>query len=113
MRTLALALAGCADPEPTCEVTWDNYAQGFFVGYCQTCHAAGSPDRHDAPAGVIFDTEADARRWAGAVRATVLGEAPTMPPGGGLTAEELELLDAYLACSAGSASELRLEPDPG
>ncbi len=101
MRATAavLALAGCA-PEPACEVTWDNYAEGFFVAYCQTCHARGSPNRHDAPADLAFGTEREVLRWSAAIRSAVLGDEPRMPPGGGLTDAELELLDAYLSCAA-------------
>jgi hypothetical protein len=97
---LLLGACGEGGDEDDCRVTWDNYGEGFFVGYCQTCHAEGSPNRHDAPEAVTFGTEADARRWAGAIRAAVLADPPTMPPGGGLTEGELDLLDAFLACDA-------------
>ncbi len=99
MRPWALlALAACAS-EPECEVTWDNYAEGFFVGYCQTCHAEGSPNRHDAPPDLAFGSEREVLRWSTAIRAAVLTAEPRMPPGGGLTDDELALLDAWLTCA--------------
>lgn len=94
--------AACAS-DPPCPVTWDNYAEGFFVGYCETCHAEGSPNRHDAPDAVSFGTEADALRLGAAIRLAVLSDTPTMPPGGGLTPDELALLDDWLSCAEAEA----------
>jgi hypothetical protein len=95
-----LLATGCdsEEPEEGCLVTWDNYAHGFFVGYCETCHAEGSPTRHGAPDAISFATEAEARRWDGALRSAVLDEPARMPPGGGLTPEELALFEAWLDC---------------
>ena len=103
-----VTVAGCAagappvDPAP-CDVTWENYAQGFFIAYCQTCHATTAPDRHGAPADVAFDTEAQALRHLDAIRATVLDDGARMPPGGGLTDDELGWLAVYLDCQTPGA----------
>ena len=89
---------------PTCDtaaaalsVTWDNWAEGFFVSYCQACHASDTPNANGAPAGVHFDTVAEARALAERIRARVLDD-QTMPPAGGVLADDLRLLDAWLAC---------------
>ena len=85
--------APCADVA----VTWEHGGAAFFAGYCRTCHAAGTPDRHGAPAGVDFDTLADVRGHAARIRARTL-EAQDMPVGGGVPEADLALLDAFLGC---------------
>ncbi len=93
----------CAPVEAeTCDaVAWDAWAHGFFTTYCGACHAAASVDRHGAPAGVVLDEEAQARAWASRIDARVLVDG-TMPLGGGVPPEELERLEAWLACDAGA-----------
>jgi uncharacterized membrane protein len=124
MRTACLLwLAACgADGDPadvragltdtslptqiTCDrapaLDWTNYAEGFFDKSCNGCHSSQLTGavRSGAPEGVDFDTEAAAIQQADRVRARVLGD-QTMPPGGGLTAEELFLLDEWLTCAVG------------
>lgn len=87
----------CGEDLP--EMTWQSFGDGFVATYCQGCHASGTFDRHGAPASVVFDTEADVLSRRDAVARTVLGDAPSMPPGGGVTAEQRELLAAYLKCA--------------
>jgi uncharacterized membrane protein len=97
-----LLVVGCAPPaETSCSstaVTWDNWAHGFFVSYCTTCHAAQTPDRYGAPASIDLDTQDEVRSLAASIRRTVIDEA-SMPVGGGVPEDELELLDRYLACT--------------
>lgn len=100
---LLLALA-CDEPEPVpaaCEpnagFTWGTFGAGFFAGRCSGCHGSGSPNRHGAPDGVVFDEEADV--WA--LRDAVLDSVVTrgsMPPAEGLTETEITRLQAWLAC---------------
>jgi uncharacterized membrane protein len=89
--------ADTADPCASVAVSWEHGGAAFFAGYCRTCHAAGTPDRHGAPAGVDFDTLADVRTHAARIRARAI-EAQDMPVGGGVPADELALLDDFLAC---------------
>lgn len=95
----ALLLAGCA-ADPVCEdapvVAWENFGDGFVRGHCQGCHASTAPDRHGAPHDVTFDAEADVRRRADDVLALV--ESGAMPPGGGVTDDDLALLRVWLGC---------------
>ncbi len=79
-------------------LTWDGFAQGFLTTHCQGCHASTSPDRHDAPENVIFDTEEDALAWKERILVTAGTEPYTMPPAGGPTAEDRERLVAWLTC---------------
>lgn len=107
MALLLAALAGCtgvvpADSGPACDsginVTWNNFGEGFFTTYCQSCHSSTTPDRRDAPKRANFDTEAQVGSYVDEVRARVL-EDETMPVGGGVDPDDLVLLDRYLDCA--------------
>ncbi len=89
--------AGSDSGVSDCVVTWDGWADGFFTTYCQSCHAAQSPDRHGAPEGSNMESEADIASWADRISVRVLEEG-TMPIGGGIPAAELVLLERYLEC---------------
>ncbi len=104
---VVLLFAGCAevdsdsacDREPT--LTYENFGQGFMDQYCNGCHSSlvPAPYRNDAPESVNFDTYAAviAQRERISVRTDSLE--PTMPPGGGPTTEELEVLHEWLSCA--------------
>ena len=103
---LVFGTVGCGGedlgPEvPACdtalEVTWSNWGEGFMLTHCSGCHAATSPDRHGAPEGVFFDTEEEVLENAASIVRVVL-ESQTMPPAGGIVADDLVLLDAWLHC---------------
>ena len=107
MRSLfAIALlAGCPgseDSDTFCDgtpvVTWDNFGRGFLTENCQTCHASDSPDRHDAPDYVTFDTEADVAAQVQPILLAATGEAPYMPPEGGVSEDDRFLLKVWLSC---------------
>ena len=83
------------------QLTWDNWAAGFYRSYCTSCHSAQTPDRNGAPAAFNFDTEADAAANAAITRHVVLDE-PSMPIGGGVFDQDLVYLDRYLHCNFGS-----------
>jgi uncharacterized membrane protein len=86
----------CADAPV---VTWDNFGAGFMTQHCQACHASTAPDRHGAPAEVVFDTEEDAWAWADRVLARAIGEGEaTMPPQGGVSEDDRYLLEVWLTC---------------
>ena len=82
----------CEDSEG---LTWDGFGWGFFLTYCNACHSASTSDRYGAPEGVDFDSAEDVARQSGRVRARVI-DAGTMPLGGGVPADALAQLDAYL-----------------
>lgn len=91
------------DPRAICKdaptVTWENFGEGFIKEACQPCHATTAIDRHDAPPTVFFDTEDDVWRWAPQVVDVTTGEAPTMPPQGGVSDEDRYLLEVWLTCA--------------
>ena len=78
-------------------VGWEDFGEGFLLTHCQSCHASLAPERHGAPESVSFDTESQASQWAEAILRTVIDQA-TMPPAGGVTEAEKELLAAWLTC---------------
>jgi len=77
--------------------TWESFGDGFFRTYCRSCHSASTPTRSGAPESSNFDTEVEVRAQAARVRARVLEEG-TMPVGGGVSEDDLILLDRLLAC---------------
>jgi uncharacterized membrane protein len=115
--TFAFALAGCGtspggddtgpaagDTAAACAdaaaLSWATFGAGFFVQNCQSCHASTTADRHGAPPGVHFGDEASVRAQAGRIRARATGDAPDMPPSGGVAATERDKLTLWLTCGA-------------
>lgn len=86
--------AACADAPL---VTWEGWGQGFFLTWCTSCHSAYTADRRDAPEGVDFDTIPDVERWRERILARVVDEG-TMPVGGGVYPDQIELLKVLLTC---------------
>ena len=87
------AAAECATIDPT-DVTWNTWAQGFFMTWCQACHSATAENRHGAPTGTDFDTEKSVMEWRERIVTRVL-EDQSMPLGGGLSSDDLALLQRY------------------
>jgi uncharacterized membrane protein len=84
----------CAQAYP---VTWENWADGFFATYCRACHSTTTADRLGAPEEFDFDTRGQVRTHARRIEEVVLIE-ERMPVGGGVYADDLTLLEDYLAC---------------
>lgn len=79
-------------------VTWANFLEGFMLENCQTCHASAATERYGAPENVTFDTEAQVEAWETRILARATGESPSMPPGGGVSADDRTLLEISLTC---------------
>lgn len=82
-------------------VTYENFGQGFFETWCQSCHAAAVTDRNGAPDDIFFDTRDDIWRLRTQVYAQAAGANASMPigPHGPSDVEREELAD-WLACGA-------------
>lgn len=102
-----LWLSGCAsggEDSSTCDrepaLSYDNFGEGLLGRHCNGCHSSLLPASHreDAPVGVDFDTYADVLHWAERIEARSVGADADMPPGGGPTDEEREMLGEWLAC---------------
>lgn len=86
----------CADA-PT--VTYANFGRAFVTGSCQGCHASTAADRYDAPETVTFDTVDECWTWSARILARAAAADPTMPPQGGVTDDDRQLLTWWLTCS--------------
>lgn len=89
--------------DPFCEdapvVTWNNFGQGFVKESCQGCHASTAANRYGAPEEITFDTVELCWEFAGAILATATGDAPTMPPAGGVREDDRQRLAWWLRCA--------------
>jgi uncharacterized membrane protein len=117
LATLAFAAACTSSPtNSTCPTasapTYDGFGKPFFAQYCNGCHAADAPNRHNAPADQIFDTEADIKAHAADID-DVAAKGPSatndaMPDMSGPvhaapTDAEREMLGQFLACERGGS----------
>ncbi|TMQ08546.1 MAG: hypothetical protein E6J90_40155 [Deltaproteobacteria bacterium] len=106
LRTaLALALAGCgADTDPSCDrsfLRYDNFGAPFIANWCRACHSAEVPPdmRQEAPVGVNFDSPREIRAWSYRISVTT-GVIDSMPPAGGPSPAERQMLVEWLGCGA-------------
>jgi uncharacterized membrane protein len=115
---LALALAACGtdvapdpdddgDVEPLpvtkCDTSFldhDNFGAPFVANWCRGCHSSAVPMnmRQKAPIDVNFDGEGDLVVWAERIKIRAASTGATMPPAGGPTGEERELLAEWIDC---------------
>lgn len=86
----------CADAPV---VRWANFGQGFVTGSCQGCHASNTPDRHEAPESVSFDTLEQVWALKDMILWTSTGESPSMPPNGGVHEDDRMRLEWWLRCA--------------
>lgn len=101
------AAAGCgADRDPSCSrsfLRYDNFGSPFIVNWCRACHSAELPAgmRQEAPAEINFDSLAEIRRWAVEIKLTTGdGAGALMPPAGGPSPGERQMLVEWLGCGA-------------
>ena len=80
-------------------VTWNSFGKGFFVQSCQGCHYSEAPYRYGAPEHIIFDDVEDVWAQKSVVLMVSAGEMPTMPPNGGTTDLERQMLEIWLTCA--------------
>jgi hypothetical protein len=78
--------------------TWDNFGQAFLASQCNGCHARTSPNRHGAPLAYTFDTESEVLQWRDVILGAATGDAPSMPPAGGVREEDRARLTVWLTC---------------
>ncbi len=96
--------ATCPTTDPP---SYESFAKPFMAQYCTGCHSVDATDRHGAPAGENFDTEADLALHASAIDG-VAAKGPSAtntampdmsgPVHGAPTVDERVLLGQYLAC---------------
>lgn len=99
---LLLACAGGESADPCADaptLSWENFGAGFVTQSCQSCHASTSAERNGAPEGVVFDSADEVWAQRDRVLAVATGEAPTMPPEGGVEEDERLKLELWLSCA--------------
>jgi uncharacterized membrane protein len=103
---LLLACAGGDSVAPTagpCDdaavVTWNNFGEAFILHNCQACHASTTADRYGAPESVTFDTKSEVWAQAASILSVATGDAPSMPPRGGVSDDDRQRLVWWLTCA--------------
>ena len=103
---LALLLAcssGQDDSAVSCDrepaLTFENFGSAFLATHCTGCHSVLHTGnlREGAPEGIDLNTYADVLLWANRIEARAL-ESVDMPPGGGPSQDERNLLEEWLYC---------------
>ena len=86
----------------TSYLDYENFGAPFVVSWCRGCHSSQVPMgmRQMAPIDVNFDTAEDVTRWSERILKRAAGATPTMPPAGGPSGEERQLLVEWLDCGA-------------
>lgn len=81
-------------------VDYTNFGEPFLLDWCSGCHSAALPAtmRQNAPADVNFDTLDRVHQLQDRIAARATGAVPTMPPAGGPSDEERELLAEWIRC---------------
>ncbi len=93
---ILLLWIGCAS-EPCSPYFYENFGEGFLIQNCQGCHAREAVNRAGAPLEVSFDTYDDVMTHKEAILREI--EESTMPPMGGLAADEREAALTWLTCA--------------
>lgn len=85
------------DREPP--LTWDTFGAGRMRDLCAGCHSSlyAGERRKGAPEGVDLDTLDGVVDWVDEVLVRTV-DREDMPPGGGLTDDELAELEEWLVC---------------
>lgn len=116
-----LGVAACSSDGPSsnaackseASVTYENFAGPFFLDWCTGCHSSSlaEGERQEAPMGVDFDTYDDIVRHSPRIldRAVHL---ETMPPVGGPSVDERQLLREWLDCGAPVETQVFEPPAP-
>ena len=101
----AAVLAGCTngDRSTTCaepQLTYDTFGEPFMVDWCRGCHSAQltMTMRQGAPVSINFDTLQEIRAQSLMISMSV--SRATMPPEGGPSSGDRQLLVEWLGCGA-------------
>jgi len=111
IRLLPVLLLACAgtDEDPCAnELTYDDFGAAMMAQYCTGCHSTNIPTSHrnGAPPTVNLDHYAGVVEWVDVILEVAAPvEEPSMPPGGGTTALERDLLREWLTCQVTDDAE--------
>lgn len=116
----AIAVA-CSDPvaessagpcKSSPELSYESFGGPFFLSWCTGCHSSDLPEgaRQNAPLGIDFDSLEAIRGHRALIVERAVNRAE-MPPAGGPSPQERELLAEWLACGAPSETN-GFDPGP-
>ena len=93
---------GIEDPCTASIASYENVGAPFMLTWCSSCHSSylAEEERQHAPVSVNLETYDDILLHAGRIYARSAGENATMPPAGGPSQEERDLLAEWLDCGA-------------
>jgi uncharacterized membrane protein len=99
-----LAACGTSDPSYQCQtsdLTYATFGDAFVTNWCRGCHSVDlAPGmRQRAPVDMNFDTLADVHAWSHDILVSA-GLTTSMPPAGGPSDAERQMLVAWLDCGA-------------
>ncbi|MFT5685841.1 MAG: hypothetical protein ACI8RZ_006795 [Myxococcota bacterium] len=105
----AAPLTDTADEVTCASGDWWSAGQPLMLDFCAGCHSSHltGDARFGAPDGVDLETLEGALQHTDRIEARAL-ESGDMPPGGGMSAAQLERLSAWLACENQEANPLPL-----
>ena len=87
----------CTEVEEECTgPSYEDWAEGFFLGKCLPCHSQDMRETFGAPDIDMHSFETILDNLS-IIHNSVL-ESERMPPGGGLSQEERSLLEQWLEC---------------
>jgi uncharacterized membrane protein len=86
---------------PDSQLSYENFAAGFFAAHCNTCHSVGVDDRRGAPRAYVFDSYEQAFALRERVFLRSAADNSSMPPGpDDPPVEERDMLAEWIACGA-------------
>ena len=109
LAAFALALASCGYQtldEAACspagtKLTYANFGEAFFRGYCDICHSAETKYRKGAPENYVFASRAEIVANRDRIFTESAGANDSMPPGpDDPPREERDKLAEWLVCGA-------------
>ena len=109
LAAVALALASCGYQnldEATCppagtKLTYANFGEAFFSGYCNICHSAETKNRKGAPENYVFASRAEILANKDRIFTESAGVNDSMPPGpDDPPREDRDKLAEWLVCGA-------------
>lgn len=119
---LSLLWTACGTQEqtegPDCSrtpaLTYENFGRGFLERNCTGCHSSYLTDmkeRNYAPLSVNLNTYADAILWVDRIDVRTVQD-QDMPPAGGLSSNDLDMLHEWLTCEVRSDAQALEEESP-
>ena len=89
-------LLSCGVQECEDTPTFQDWTEGFFLSRCMPCHAQDTHEQFGAPY-IDLTSHQVALDNLDSLHRTIV-ETERMPPSGGLTTEEKELIENWLSC---------------